>query len=93
MKLYPQNIYPALSCYVYILKHPVLVLVYTGYSNDLNLRRRIKEHTKDKPGWKLVYYESYVSSKDARKREKMLKNHGSSLGHLRARIHNSPGEV
>jgi len=49
----------------------------------------LKEHKIDKPDWKLVYYEVYSSEKDDRIRERQLKHHGSSIGHLRKRIINS----
>ena len=73
--------------YVYVLKNPNNSYIYIGYSN--NLKRRMDEHRFDKAGWKLVYYESYLSETDARKREKKLKDYGSSLGHLRKRLKNS----
>jgi len=54
--------------YVYILKHPRNSFIYIGYSDDV--LRRLKEHKKDKPSWKLIYYEAYFSKKDAIIREK-----------------------
>lgn len=62
-----------------------------GYSSDL--RKRFKDHnygrvkyTKLGRPWKLVYYEAYLSEKDAKDREKTLKNYGSTLGQLKKRI-------
>lgn len=71
------------------LKTSPRVFIYIGYTD--NLIRRCKEHKKDKSNWKLIYYEAYSSQKDARQREKQLKQYGSSLGHLRNRIKNSIG--
>ena len=74
--------------YVYVLKSPVADTVYIRFSADL--RQRIKEHQqKLHPGWKLVYYEAYLDERDARLRERKLKQYGASLGHLKARIKNS----
>ena len=74
--------------YVYVLKSPVADTVYIGFSADL--RQRIKQHQlREHPGWKLVYYEAYLGERDARLRERKLKQYGASLGHLKARIKNS----
>ena len=48
----------------------------------------MKTHSREKKV-KLIYYESYLSEKDARKRERDLKKYGSALGHLKKRIYNS----
>ena len=64
--------------YVYIIFSDKLQKKYIGFSTDL--KNRIKEHnkgkcvstTKGKP-WKLVYYEAFVSEKDARREELFLK--------------------
>ncbi len=76
--------------YAYILKNR-FDKIYIGYSVDL--RKRIKSHnygrvksTKQGKPWKLVYYEAYLSKKDAKLREKTLKNYGSTLGQLKKRI-------
>ena len=60
----------------FLLKHGKL---YFGYTNEL--AKRVNEHnsgqstfTKYGRPWKLVYYEAYVSEKDARARERQLKN-------------------
>ena len=76
--------------FVYVLKHPKNSYIYIGYTN--NLERRVEEHKVDKPNWKLIYYEAYLSKKDATSREQMLKKYGSSLGHLKKRIKSSLGE-
>jgi len=63
--------------YVYILRNQDGRL-YIGYSEDL--RRRFKEHndglsiaTKPYRPWKLIFYEGYISKKDAKCREMYLK--------------------
>lgn len=79
--------------YVYVLKNH-LGEIYFGYSSDL--KKRLKDHnygkskyTKSRRPWSLVYYEAYLSRVDARKREKTLKNYGSTLGQLKKRIESS----
>jgi len=79
--------------YVYLLENKE-GKIYVGYSHDL--KARLKRHnrggakftTQHRP-WKLVYYEAYLSEGDARRREKTLKNYGSTLGQLKARIRES----
>jgi len=70
---------------------------YTGYTSDL--RERIKRHnagdnesTKGKI-WKLVYYEAYLSEKDAKRREKQIKDSGQARRFLRERIKDSISEA
>ena len=70
--------------YVYLLKKPKLKQIYIGFSDDL--QRRMKEHKRDKPGYQLIYYEAYLSEKDARERKRKLKQYGSTLGHLKKRL-------
>jgi len=77
--------------YVLIMNNGQL---YFGFSK--NLRNRMKEHkegrvftTKKFLPIHLIYYESYLSAKDAIKREKMLKRYGSTYAHLKARISES----
>ena len=87
---------PALSIknmmyYVYALKHPKNSFLYVGYTD--NLERRCQQHRHDEPGWKLAYFEAYISEKDARIRERKLKHNGSTLGHLRKRIENTLKEL
>lgn len=71
--------------------------IYYGSSNDL--KRRLAEHNKGKScstknhSWKLVYYESYFSEKDARERERQLKSHGMAFAHLKKRISASLKEI
>ena len=68
--------------------------LYIGFTD--NLKRRLHEHkegqvftTKKYMPLKLVYYECYLSSKDAKQRESMLKQFGSTYVHLKTRIINS----
>jgi len=70
--------------YVYLLKNQRRNTTYIGYTSDL--KRRIKEHIAKVP--ELVYYEAYKSEKDARKREKMLKQ-GQTVRRLKERLLNS----
>lgn len=68
--------------------------LYIGYTN--NLKRRLQEHnegvniaTKHRKPLGLVYYESYKSSSDAKKRETSLKRFSQSYTGLKKRIKNS----
>jgi putative endonuclease len=52
--------------------------LYAGYTD--NLKRRLTEHltgkvksTRNKRPLKLIYYEAFISKKDARRREKYFK--------------------
>ncbi len=76
---------------VYVLKSKKSEWIYIGYTADLN--RRLKEHKMGKTyttsrlgPMELVYYEAFTSESDAKMREKRLKQHGASLGHLKKRI-------
>ena len=76
--------------YVYVLKNPRRAAIYIGFSS--NLRQRVKQHAEYAyPGWELVYYEAYRDERDARVRERKLKQYGASLGHLKSRIEHSLG--
>ena len=85
--------------YVYILKSTDFNRYYIGMSD--NLERRIKEHNSGKTKstrfyapWKLMFYESFTTRIEARKREKYFKSgigrefiknwSGSSVGYLPA---------
>ena len=77
---------------VYVIQHTIGNDLYIGYTN--NLENRLKSHnanlnraTKRKNGnWILIYAEAYRSTQDARRREKKLKQHGSSKHELMKRI-------
>ena len=73
--------------FVYVLKNGRTKEIYYGFTN--NLDRRLLEHSKDKEGFDLVYYEAYISEGDARKREKRLKNYAQALTALKTRISES----
>jgi len=67
---------------------------YIGSTNDLE--RRFNDHqdgkvfsTKNYRPFVLVYYEAYLSEKDAREREKQLKYFGNAYRFLIKRIENS----
>ena len=69
--------------YVYVLKSEKDQNLYIGFTKDL--RQRIEYHnlglnksTACRRPLKLIYYECYLSEKDARRREKFLK---SGRGH------------
>lgn len=79
--------------YVYVLTMNIGQL-YIGSTG--NLRKRIEQHksgevstTKKYLPVKLIYYECYLSEKDARHRESMLKKYGSTWSHLKHRIKDS----
>ena len=80
--------------YVYILKSTQDDKLYIDYTNDLN--KRLTQHntsscqaTKSRLPLKLVYYEAYLSEKDAKDREFKLKRFAGSYTHLKHRIKNS----
>ncbi len=59
--------------YVYVIRNRKSRETYIGYSDDL--KRRLREHKDKNP--ELLYYEAYKSEKDARIREKKLKQRGT----------------
>lgn len=80
--------------YVYFLKSENFDQIYDGWTSDF--RRRLKQHnngenksTKRYLPWKLVYYEAFLSKKDAMVRELKLKNHGKGIYDLKRRLVNS----
>jgi putative endonuclease len=80
--------------YVYVLKSSKDKKIYTGYSSDL--KRRILEHksglvksTRNRRPIKLIYYEAFLSEKDAKNREKYLKSGGKAKISLKLQIKNS----
>ena len=65
--------------YVYILKNEKNGRLYKGFTSDL--RTRLKAHnsgfstfTKNKGPWKLLYYEAFISKRDALREELFLKS-------------------
>ena len=80
--------------HVYLLKSRKDGRLYVGYTNDVE--RRLRAHnagfvtyTRKYLPWVLIYYESFLSLDDAKKREKALKYFGKAYGQLKARIMNS----
>lgn len=77
--------------YVYLLENINDKSWYIGYSSDL--RRRLTEHntgkggktTRQKKGWKLIYYEAYIVKEDAQRREVFLKS-GSGRKYLKNQL-------
>ncbi len=73
--------------YVYMLKNLFTEELYYGYTNDVD--RRMEEHNYPNKQWKLVYFEAYLSEKDARTRERHLKHYGQARSHLKNRVSDS----
>ena len=80
--------------YVYILKSLKDDKLYTGYSSDLD--KRLKRHndglvlsTKSRRPFKLIYYQAFLSRKDAMREEKYLKSGGKAQQILKTRIQDS----
>lgn len=74
--------------YVYLIKDNNKNITYIGYSNDL--KRRLIEHKDKQP--ELIYYEAYKDEKDARDRERKLKQRGQGVRRLKERIKRSLGK-
>ena len=72
--------------YVYLLKNFKRGNIYIGWTPDL--KRRYGEHKNKDNNWQLIYYEAYISKEDAQTRKNLLKQDGSSLGHLKRRVKN-----
>lgn len=77
--------------YNYILRSKKDGNLYIGSTN--NLKRRLTEHntgkvfsTKHRRPFELLYYESYKSEKDARKREANLKLRSRAFTQLKKRL-------
>jgi putative endonuclease len=80
--------------YVYILKSLSDNNIYTGFTSDL--KHRYQQHidglvlsTKSRRPLKLIYYEAYLSKKDALIQEKYLKSGGRAKTDLKNKIKNS----
>ncbi len=75
--------------YVYVIQNEKDELYY-GFTSDL--KKRMREHNEGSTFstrgflWRLVYYEAYLSKKDAMTRERSMKRYGQALGHLKNRI-------
>lgn len=77
--------------HVYVLRSVKINKLYIGYTD--NLRRRLLEHnsgfsryTKPFIPWELIYYESYKSLDDTKRRESKLKQYGQAYRRLKERI-------
>ena len=88
----PLDLYQPMS-YVYVLQSLQDNRFYTGWTTDL--KRRLRQHndgetfsTRSRRPLRLVYYEAYLSSKDAKRREKYLKT-GMGKCDLRRRLSSS----
>ena len=80
--------------YVYIIKSLKDHNIYTGFTK--NLKKRFSEHclgkvtsTSPHRPLKLIYYEAYLSEKDARSRESYLKKGGNAKVNLKRQISRS----
>ncbi|MFH0732435.1 MAG: GIY-YIG nuclease family protein [Candidatus Omnitrophota bacterium] len=80
--------------HVYLLRSKKDNSFYIGYAN--NLKSRLKQHntglvgyTKKYRPWEVIYYESFLSLKDAKLREKGLKHFGRAFTMLKKRIESS----
>ena len=79
---------------MYVLKSAKDDKLYTGFTNDL--RKRFAEHnsgmsksTRHRSPFLLIYYEAYISEKDAKIREERLKRFSGAYTHLKRRLRNS----
>lgn len=68
--------------------------MYIGFTNDL--KRRLQEHNEGKSYWtkrclpfELLYYEAYLTSRDAIARERKLKKFKKSYSELKKRLAHS----
>ena len=75
--------------YVYVPQSVGDKNVYYGFSSDLRQRFKSHQQMPKHAGWKLIYYEAYLSEQDARNRERMLEKYGAARGHLKQRIRRS----
>jgi predicted GIY-YIG superfamily endonuclease len=75
--------------YVYVPQGVGAKNVYYGFSSDLRQRFKSHQQMPKHAGWKLIYYEAYLSEQDARNRERMLEKYGAARGHLKQRIRRS----
>lgn len=84
--------------YVYVLTSLKNKRLYKGFTS--NLRQRLEEHnkgiggkfTRDNRPFKLVFYEAFISRKDAEKQEKFYKS-GYGREVLKEKIENSIKEL
>jgi putative endonuclease len=72
--------------YVYVLQNEKRDQIYIGYTEDLKRRYAEHQQLQRHTGWKLIYYEAFLSQKDAMQRERKLKSYGAALSGLKKRI-------
>ena len=80
--------------YVYVIQSKKTKDLYFGFTSDFEQRiaahnRGENSSTKFGIPWEIVFYEGYRSEKDARAREKKLKQYGNARTHIKNRIQNS----
>ena len=80
--------------YVYLIKNKKDNKNYIGFTQDLRKRllqhnQKLSKSTNPRIPFVLVYYEAYASIKDARDRERKLKQFKNSYTELKKRITNS----
>ena len=68
--------------YVYVLRDRKYSQLYYGYTADLEKNLSNNQNA-------VIYYEAYLSEKDAKRRERKLKHYGQSRTHLKNRIKSS----
>lgn len=78
--------------YVYVLLSEKDNKFYTGYTSNINERKRLHdvgrvESTKNRRPLKLIYWEGCLNQQDATRREKYLKS-GNGKIYLRNRLSN-----
>jgi len=83
--------------YFYVLKSKKDNKLYFGYTKDLI--KRLKEHnfgrtksTRERRPFILIYYEGYLSKRDAMQREHQIKRRANAFTSLKRRIKNSLSE-
>lgn len=69
--------------YVYVLQKERTYELYYGYTN--HLERRLREH-QARSCWQLLYYEAFRDERDARARERSLKQYGQARTLLKKRL-------
>jgi len=69
--------------YVYVVNREKELGYYIGFTSDL--RKRLRQHSTGRK-CKLIYYESYLTEKLARRRELQLKQHGGAWRALIKRL-------
>jgi len=80
--------------YVYLIQSLKDESTYTGYTDDVKKRLRahnlgkVSYSSKHKP-FRIAYFEAYLSEKDARRREQLLKKKGGQRDFLKENLQES----